>query len=166
MKTDDQIYDKLGEYENPRALGGFQRLVVQALQWARLRINHDPDEAEVLIRARIASLEEMQDKKEIMGFATKPARAFQINALKWVDIREGIESLQTDIERMCGFCHLAKEKAKDTMFFRCTFCEPDAKKLCDEYITDEKFIVSPLYEAWENTDNLLNKIRSLPVDLK
>ena len=84
MKPDDQIYDKLGEYANPRALGGFQRLVVQALQWARLRINHDPDEAEVLIRARIAKLEEIQDKKEIMGFVTKPARAFQINALKWV----------------------------------------------------------------------------------
>ena len=84
MKTTDQIYDKLGEYANPRALGGFQKLVVQALQWARLRINHDPDEAEVLIRARIAKLEAIQDQKEIMGFATKPARAFQINALKWV----------------------------------------------------------------------------------
>ena len=84
MKTDDQIYEKLLDCANPRALGGFHRLVVQALQWARLRINHDPDEAEVLIRARIARLEEIQDKKEIMGFATKPTRAFQINALKWV----------------------------------------------------------------------------------
>ena len=62
----------------------YAKLKVQALQWSRLRINHDPDEAEVLIRARIAKLEEIQDKKEIMGFATKTARAFQINALKWV----------------------------------------------------------------------------------
>ena len=84
MKTDDQIYDKLSEYVNPRILGGFQRLVVQALQWARLRINHDPDEAEVLIRAMIARLEERQGEREIMGFATRPARVFQINALKWV----------------------------------------------------------------------------------
>ena len=84
MKTDDQIYYKLLDCEKPRAFGGFHRLVVQALQWARLRIKHDPDEAEVLIRARIAKLEELQGKKEIMGFAMRPARGFQINALKWV----------------------------------------------------------------------------------
>ena len=74
MKTDDEIYAKISEYGTPR-------VVVQALQWARLRINHDPDEAEVLIRARIAKL-------TLVARTTKPARAAQINALKWV-IDEG-----------------------------------------------------------------------------
>ena len=94
------------------------------------------------------------------------AEARESSIEKWADIRERIDKIQTDMERMCGFCLLARDKAKKVNEFRCKHCEPDAKKLCDDYITDEKFIVSPLCEAWENTDNLLNKIRSLPVDLK
>jgi len=94
------------------------------------------------------------------------AEALNASIEKWVDIRERIEGLQNDVDRMCGFCELAKKKAKDVHVFRCNLCEPDAKKLCEEYITDERLISNPLYGAWEKTDNLLAHLRSLPVDLK
>ena len=94
------------------------------------------------------------------------AEAREASILKWVDIRKRIEEIQNDIERMCGFCFIAKEKVKEVHVYRCTLCDADVKKLCDKYITEERLIVNPLYEAWEKTDNLLNQIRSLPVDLK
>lgn len=62
----------------------YAKLEVQALQWSRLRINHDRIEAEGLIKERIEVLQEKQASKEYMAFATRPARAAQINALKWV----------------------------------------------------------------------------------
>lgn len=94
------------------------------------------------------------------------AEAKEASIEKWADILQRIEELQNDVERMCGFCELAKEKAKNVKVYRCTVCEPDAKKLCDEYITEESLITDPLFEAGAKTDILLNKIRSLPVDLK
>ena len=87
MKSLDEIYEKVLEHEQKRGIN-YNKLVVQALNWARLRINHDPVEAENLILNRIAQLQLKQVSKEIMGFATKPARAKQINALRWV-IDEG-----------------------------------------------------------------------------
>ena len=86
---------------------------------------------------------------------------------KWVDILRRIEGLQNDIDRMCGFCYLAKSRQiEKPRIFRCNLCEPDAKKLCKEYIAEERLIMNPLFEAWEKTDNLLTHLRSLPVDLK
>ena len=85
---------------------------------------------------------------------------------KWIDIRERIEGLQNDVDRMCGFCYLAKSRQKKIRVFRCELCEPDVRKLCDDHITEERLITAPLYEAWEKTDILLTQLRSLPVDLK
>ena len=86
---------------------------------------------------------------------------------KWADILQRIERLQMDIQTMCGFCYLAKNRRiEKPRIFRCSLCEPDAKKLCEEYITGEMLIVNPLEEAYQETNTLLEKIRSLPVDLK
>lgn len=92
MKTIEEIDAKLSEYSNPRALS-YQKLVIQALKWAKARMKHNPPEAEDLILKRIIVLEEMQGKVEVMGFATKPARATQINALKWVVDKYDIDHL-------------------------------------------------------------------------
>ena len=94
------------------------------------------------------------------------AEAREASIEKWADILIRIEGLQDDVDRMCGFCDLAKGKAGGIHIFRCKLCEPDAKKLCEEYITEERLIVNPLFEVWEKTDTLLTHIRSLPVDLK
>jgi len=95
------------------------------------------------------------------------AEALNASIEKWVDIRERIEGLQNDVDRMCGFCELARSRQiEKPRVFRCFLCDPDVKKLCEEYIKDERLISNPLYGAWEKTDNLLAHLRSLPVDLK
>ena len=94
------------------------------------------------------------------------AEAKEASIEKWDEIIERIEKIQTDVERMCGFCLLADNKAKKVNEFKCKHCEPDAKKLCEKYITEGGLIRDPLNTAYENTDTLLRKIRSLPVDLK
>ena len=101
-----------------------------------------------------------------MSEITSRAEALKASIAKWVDIRERIEGIQNDIETMCGFCELAKKKTEGVLGVGCKFCEADAKKLCEEYITEERLIVNPLFEAWEKTDMLLKQLRSLPVDLK
>ena len=83
MKSIDEIYEKVLEHEAKKGIN-YSKLVVQALQWARLRINGDPLHAEARIRLRISRLQIMQAAPERMAFATRPARAVQINALKWV----------------------------------------------------------------------------------
>ena len=94
------------------------------------------------------------------------AEAKEASIEKWANIRERIERIQTDVEKMCGFCDLAKSRQKKIRIFRCKLCEPDVRKLCDEYITEERLITDPLVEAWAKTDILLTQLRSLPVDLK
>ena len=94
------------------------------------------------------------------------AEAREASIEKWADILERIERIQLDAETMCGFCDLAKGKAGEIHIFRCKLCEPDVRKLCDEYITEERLITDPLFEAYQKTNTLLDKIRSLPVDLK
>ena len=103
-----------------------------------------------------------------MSEITNRAEAKEASLKKWFDVRERIEKIQTDIDSMCGFCYLAKGKAegKEPKVFKCVVCEPDARKLCEEYISEKRLILNPLYEAWEKTDNLLAHLRSLPVDLK
>ena len=94
------------------------------------------------------------------------AEAKEASIEKWVDILERIESLQGDVYTMCGFCDLAKGKAGGIHSFRCKLCEPDAKKLCEKYITERRLITDPLEWVYQKTNTLLDKIRSLPVDLK
>ena len=67
---------------------------------------------------------------------------------------------------MCGFCDLARSRQKEIRVFRCELCEPDIRKLCDKYITEQRLIPDPLEDAYNKTDKLLNEIRLLPVDLK
>lgn len=63
----------------------FAPVEVQALEWAFKKIELEGRrEGENLILNRIAQLQIKQVSKEVMGFATKPARAKQINALRWV----------------------------------------------------------------------------------
>ena len=96
------------------------------------------------------------------------AEAKEASIEKWVDILTRIGNLQSDIDTMCGFCDLARDKAegKEPPVFKCAVCEPDAKKLCEEYITGGFLITEPLSNAWMKTNILLTQIRSLPVDLK
>ena len=100
------------------------------------------------------------------------AEAKEASVKKWADILTRIGRLQNDIDRMCGFCELAQNKAsaQKVKEWRCFHCEPDAKKLCEEYITGPErslgILVNSLEDAYQKTDNLLKQIRSLPVDLK
>ena len=94
------------------------------------------------------------------------AEAKEASLKKWFDILKRIESLQVDVDTMCGFCDLAKSRQKNIRVFRCYLCETDVRKLCDEYITEERLITHTLETAYDYTDTLLRKIRSLPVDLK
>ena len=92
------------------------------------------------------------------------AEAKKASIKKWGDIVTRIEKLQYDVTSNCGFCTLAKDKVKkdDTKLYRCTFCEPDAEKLCRDYITDDRLITIHLSEALTETYNLIKKIISLP----
>ena len=94
------------------------------------------------------------------------AEAKEKSIEKWADILQRINIIQVDAETMCGFCDLAKGKAGGIHTFRCKLCEPDARKLCEDYIGEERLIMNPLEEAYQKTNTLLDKIRSLPVDLK
>ena len=100
------------------------------------------------------------------------AEAREASIEKWEDILTRIGRLQNDVDRMCGFCDLAQNKAsaQKNKEWRCIHCEPDAKKLCDEYITGSEngfgILVNSIEDAYQKTDNLLKQIRSLPVDLK
>lgn len=85
LRSISKIEEKAAKYEVPRPLT-MDPLVKQALDWALEKMK-DKDMghyAEFLIRERIMLLEEKQDEKEYLGFATKPARSISINVLKWV----------------------------------------------------------------------------------
>lgn len=84
MKQLFEIEKAIALIDRGRKTNFYAKLEIQVLNWARLRINHDRFEAENLIVNRIAQLQLKQVSKEVMGFATKPARAKQINALRWV----------------------------------------------------------------------------------
>jgi len=102
-----------------------------------------------------------------MSEITNRAEALNASIEKWVDIRERIEGLKNDVERLCGFCELARSRQiEKPRVFRCFLCEPDAKKLCKEYINEGRLIPDALNTAYDYTDTLLKRIRSLPVDLK
>ena len=87
---------------------------------------------------------------------------------KWDTILTRIEKLQGDVSENCGFCKLAADKAKKKSItvYRCTFCEPDAEKLCRKYITDDRLIVDPLSEAYDQIISLTKNLRLLPDVLK
>jgi len=85
MKTLFEIKRGLDLLDVSRRGISFAKLEIQALEWACDKIELEGlAMGEYKIRERITKLEEMQGKKEIMGFATKRARAAQINRLKWV----------------------------------------------------------------------------------
>ena len=94
------------------------------------------------------------------------AEAKEASIEKWFDILTRIGKIINDIDKMCGFCDLALHKANESLMLKCYSCEPDAKKLCEKYITDSGQLMKPLLEACQKTNTLLNEIRSLPVDLK
>ena len=63
----------------------FARVEIQTFEWAFKTIRMSPlSIAEKEIRRKLTKLQEKQASTEIMAFATKPARAKQIAALKWV----------------------------------------------------------------------------------
>ena len=100
------------------------------------------------------------------------AEAKEASMEKWADILTRIGRIQSDIDTKCGFCELAQNKAsaQKVKEWRCIHCEPDAKKLCVEYITGPErglgILVNSIERAYQKTDNLLKQIISLPVDLK
>ena len=83
MKPIDEVARKLRVYEFTRG-SGYTPLIKQALEWALRIMRSDPLHAEDKIIERLWKLEEKQAAPEIMAFATRPARAVSINALKWV----------------------------------------------------------------------------------
>lgn len=83
MKSIDEVEDKLREYGKAKRLT-YGILVKQVLSWALKIMKSDPLHAEDKIIERIWKLEELQAAPEVMAFATKPARAVQIEVLKWV----------------------------------------------------------------------------------
>ncbi len=83
MKSIDEVTHKLRELEFTRR-SPYRKLIDQALEWALKIMRSDPLHAEDKITERIWRLEEKQAAPERMAFATRPARAIQINALKWV----------------------------------------------------------------------------------
>ena len=85
MKPIDEVARKIREYEFTRG-GPFRLLIKQSLEWALEKMKNKSlgHYAEALIRERIELLEERQGISEHLGFAMKPARAAQINALRWV----------------------------------------------------------------------------------
>ena len=101
-----------------------------------------------------------------MFVITNRAEAKEASLLKWEDVLTRIGGIQNDIDTMCGFCLLAKEKANKVKKWRCNLCEPDAKKLCEEYVTGSRMLYDSLEDAYKKTHMLLTQIRSLPVDLK
>lgn len=91
MKSIDEVAHKLLEYEKPKRFT-CEPLIKQALSWALRTMHSDPLHAEDKIIKRIWRLEEKQAEPEIMAFATRPARAVLINALKWVVDEYDLES--------------------------------------------------------------------------
>ena len=63
----------------------FAPVEIQALEWAYTTIEDEGlSRGKEIIETRIFKLKYRQEKREVMSFATRPARAKQINALKWV----------------------------------------------------------------------------------
>lgn len=83
MKSIDEVEYKLMEYHKPKRWS-YEPLIKQVLEWALEKMREHPTSSEFRIRKRISRLQEKQTEREVTGFATKPARAVQINALKWV----------------------------------------------------------------------------------
>jgi len=97
MKFIHEVQDMIDNFSKRKGLT-YDKLIKQALEWARkiMLVNDPPLIAEALIRERIEKLEIKQASKERMAFATKPARAVQINALKWVVDEYDLESWVAD----------------------------------------------------------------------
>ena len=83
MKSIDEVEYKVFEYYNPKRWT-YEPLIKQSLEWALEKMREHPESSEFRIRKRISRLQEKQVSKERMAFYTRPARAVQINALKWV----------------------------------------------------------------------------------
>ena len=81
---------------------------------------------------------------------------------KWIEIQEKVLEVRNLVDEDCGFCLLARTKAERE--FQCKHCEPDAEKLCNEYITDgtEKSIMNALTKASDLIVELKDKIVNLP----
>ena len=85
LRSVNEVKEKVADYVRPKRWT-CDPLVKRALDWALEKMTDESMShyAEYLIRERIILLEEKQEEKEPLGFATKPARAVSINALKWV----------------------------------------------------------------------------------
>ncbi|MBA7661644.1 hypothetical protein ES703_69664 [subsurface metagenome] len=92
MKFIHEVQDMIDHFATPKRWS-YEPLIKQVLRWAiKIMRNDSTDIAEAAIRRRIESLGFLQLGKEWTGFATKPARAVQINALKWVVDEYDLES--------------------------------------------------------------------------
>lgn len=94
--------------------------------------------------------------------------AREASVKKWVDILDRLEKIANDIDTMCGFCDLAQLRSEglERKVFRCKVCEPDAKKLCEDYITDDRLTTNSIDETIEKTNTLLTNLKNLPDVLK
>ena len=81
---------------------------------------------------------------------------------KWIEIQEKVLEVRNLIDVNCGFCLLASTKTDRV--YQCKCCEPDAEKLCREYITDgtEKSIIKVLEKAMDLVVELKDNIVNLP----
>lgn len=85
MKPLFEISQTLNLLRGSRRSNIFAPVEIQALEWAYETIeNEGLSRGEEMIKTRIFKLKYRQEKREVMSFATRPARAKQINALKWV----------------------------------------------------------------------------------
>ena len=85
MKSLFEVKQTIGLLKNTGRANVFAPVEIQALEWAFKTINTEGiSRGQEMIRTRIFKLNYKQGKREVMSFAIRPARAKQINALKWV----------------------------------------------------------------------------------
>ena len=86
---------------------------------------------------------------------------------KWRKINEDIDKLGKKVENFCGFCLLGKKNVPKSVgngfIHKCNYCEPDARRLCEEYITaNDQRIPMKIAELKQEAFDILNKIKALP----
>ena len=85
MKSLFEIKETINKIQSVSRINPYAPVEIQALEWAFKQIeNEGLSKGQILIERRIFKLKYRQEKREVMSYATRPARAKQINALKWV----------------------------------------------------------------------------------
>ena len=96
------------------------------------------------------------------------ADARRASSDKWAKILEEITELENDVDSLCGYCWLAinkvPEKTDKKYSVKCKYCEPDAERLCLEYMTGSEASINQAFIKFRRCiSTLKDKVVAWPV---